>query len=230
VVDRSSGAEAAGDPGPAVAGRSGAGAAAVGAETVIGAGGRATEAGRDAGPGLIGLIASSIRRERDRAGLSLTELAKRAGIAKSTLSQLESGVGNPSVETLWALAVALSVPFSRLVDPPRPTVQVIRAGEGLVIMSERANYAATLLASCPPGARRDIYRMTVQPGEPRLSDPHIRGSTEHLVLSTGRALAGPVAEPVELRPGDYVTYRGDAPHIFKALEPDTTAVLVMEHV
>jgi transcriptional regulator with XRE-family HTH domain len=52
------------------------------------------------------------------AGLSLTELARRAGIAKSTLSQLESGAGNPSVETLWALAVALGVPFSRLVDLP----------------------------------------------------------------------------------------------------------------
>lgn len=70
----------------------------------------------------------SIRRERERTGLSMTELAKRAGIAKSTLSQLESGTGNPSVETLWALGVALDVPFSRLVDPPRPVVKVIRAG------------------------------------------------------------------------------------------------------
>ena len=51
----------------------------------------------------LGLIARSIRRERERVGLSLSELAKQAGIAKSTLSQLESGTGNPSVETLWAL-------------------------------------------------------------------------------------------------------------------------------
>jgi len=181
-------------------------------------------------PALISLIAASIRRERDRSGLSLTELARRAGIAKSTLSQLESGVGNPSVETLWALGVALGVPFSRLVDQPRPVVRVIRSGEGLVTYSERANYAATLLASCPPGARRDIYRIEVQPGEPRLSEPHNPGATEHLVLSTGRALVGPAGEPAELGPGDYIAYPGDAPHIFKALEPDTTAVMIMEHI
>src|SRR5215468_10713981 len=181
-------------------------------------------------PGLIGQIAAAIRRERGRAGLSLTELARRAGIAKSTLSQLESGVGNPSVETLWALGVALGVPFSRLVDQPRPTVRVIRSGEGLVTYSERANYAATLLASCPPHARRDIYRIEVQPGEPRLSEPHNPGATEHVVLSTGRALIGPVEEPADLGPGDYIVYPGDAPHIFKALEPDTTAVLIMEHI
>ena len=181
-------------------------------------------------PALIALIAASIRRERDRAGLSLTELAKRAGIAKSTLSQLESGVGNPSVETLWALGVALGVPFSRLVDVPRPAVRVVRAGEGPVTYSERASYAATLLASCPPHARRGIFRIEVQPGEPRLSDPHMPGTTEHVVLSTGRALIGPADQPAELGPGDYISYPGDAPHIFRALEPDTTAVMIMEHV
>ena len=181
-------------------------------------------------PALISLIAASIRRERDRSGLSLTELARRAGIAKSTLSQLESGVGNPSVETLWALGVALGVPFSRLVDQPRPAVRVIRRGEGPVTYSERASYAATLLASCPPHARRDIYRIEVQPGEPRLSDPHNPGTTEHVVLATGRALVGPAGQPADISPGDYISYPGDAPHIFKALEPDTNAVMIMEHI
>ncbi|MFL6077176.1 MAG: helix-turn-helix domain-containing protein [Mycobacteriales bacterium] len=176
------------------------------------------------------LIAGSIRRERERAGLSLTELARRAGIAKSTLSQLESGTGNPSVETLWALGVALDVPFSRLVDPPRRAVRVIRAGEGPVMYAERSPYAATLLASCPPHARRDIYRIVAQPGEPRLSDPHMPGTTEHVLLGTGRALVGPADDPVELNPGDYLAYPGDAPHVFKALVADTTAVFVMEHV
>jgi transcriptional regulator with XRE-family HTH domain len=175
-------------------------------------------------------IAAALRRERDRAGLSLTEAARRAGVAKSTLSQLESGVGNPSVETLWALGVALEVPFSRLVDPPRTSVRVIRAGEGPVTHSERAAYAATLLASSPPHARRDIYRIAADPGTPRTSDPHNPGSVEHVVLSTGRALVGPAEDPTELAPGDYITYPGDEPHVFEALDPATTAVLVMEHV
>jgi transcriptional regulator with XRE-family HTH domain len=181
-------------------------------------------------PALIAQIAASLRRERERAGLSLTELARRAGIAKSTLSQLESGVGNPSVETLWALGVALNVPFSRLVDARRPAVRVVRAGEGPVTFSERARYAATLLASCPPNARRDIFRIQADPGEPRMSDPHMPGTSEHVVLSAGRALVGPPADPAELAPGDYAVYPGDEPHIFRALEPSTTAVLLMEHI
>jgi transcriptional regulator with XRE-family HTH domain len=184
----------------------------------------------DAGGAPLEVIAIALKRERRQAGLSLAEVARRAGVAKSTLSQLEAGIGNPSIETLWALSVALDVPFSRLVEPRRPKVQLIRAGEGPTVASERANYVATLLASCPPNARRDIYIIRTQPGTARESDPHMPGVVEHVVLSAGRALVGVATEPVELHPGDYTAYPADEPHIFHALEPDTVAVLVSEHV
>ncbi|MFF4276377.1 helix-turn-helix domain-containing protein [Streptomyces sp. NPDC001536] len=175
-------------------------------------------------------IAGALRRERARVGLSLSELAKRAGIAKSTLSQLEGASGNPSVETLWALAVALGVPFSALVEPPAPSVQVIRAGQGPSVASEQANYVGTLLSSSPPGARRDIYHISAEPGAARDSEPHIPGSVEHLIVSTGRVKAGPAGQEVELEPGDYMAYRGDVAHSYEALAPGTTFVLVMQHM
>jgi transcriptional regulator with XRE-family HTH domain len=174
-------------------------------------------------------IAAALRRERDRAGLSLTELARRAGIAKSTLSQLESGTGNPSVETLWALGVALGVPFSQLVEPPAPQVRVVRAGRGPRIPAEQGTYAGTLLAAGTPHARRDIYVIDQEPGAVRHAAPHIPGSVEHLVVAAGRMMTGPADAPVELGAGDYATFRGDVPHLYEALESGTWAVLVMEH-
>jgi len=179
---------------------------------------------------IVALVSASLRRERARVGLSLTELARNAGIAKSTLSQLESGSGNPSLETLWALGTALGVPLSRLLDPPRADVQVIRAGEGVIMHAERDPYEAVMLASCPPGARRDIYRVTALPGVAHLASPHTAGTVEHLFLGSGRVKAGPEGETLELAPGDYLRYPGDVPHIFEALAPDTSAVIVMEHV
>lgn len=186
----------------------------------------------DAGPAPkppIDAIAASLRTERVRAGLSLTEVARRAGLAKSTLSQLESGTGNPSLETLWALCVALEIPFSRLVAVSRPPVQVIRAGEGPAVGSEQSDYRATLLAASPPGARRDVYSVAAEPGPQRSSTPHPPGVVEHVVISAGRALVGIADEPVELSPGDYICYPADVPHVFQALEPGTRAVLVSEH-
>jgi transcriptional regulator with XRE-family HTH domain len=180
-------------------------------------------------PSRIDLLALSIKRERQSAGLSLTELAKRAGVAKSTLSQLESGIGNPSIETLWSLATAMGLQVTRFFEQPQQNLRVIRANEGLTTYSENSHYAATLLADCPAGVRRDIYRLKVQPGEVRLSQPHPPGTVEHVVLCSGSANIGPANEPVLLQAGDYISYLANAPHVFEALEADTTAVMVIEH-
>ncbi|ROP48978.1 XRE family transcriptional regulator [Enterobacter sp. BIGb0383] len=177
----------------------------------------------------ISVIAKSLVRERQRTGLSLAEIARRAGIAKSTLSQLEAGNGNPSLETLWSLCVALDIPFARLLEPQASKTQVIRRGEGPKVVSEHANFQAILLANCPPGARRDIFLLMAQPGSDRLSHPHPAGSIEHIIVTQGRALVGLTESPEELNPGDYICYPADQAHIFRALEPDTLALMVAEH-
>lgn len=175
-------------------------------------------------------IAAALRRERDRLGISAGELARRAGLAKSTLSQLESGSGNPSVETLWALAVALDVPFSRLVDPQVPPVLVVRAGEAPAVRSDHAPFTSTLVAACPPGARRDLHVVTAEPGATKQAHAHIPGAVEHFLVTAGRWLAGPEGGEVELGEGDYARFPGDRPHTYEALVAGCVAVLVMEYV
>ena len=174
-------------------------------------------------------IAAALRRERERVGISLAELARRAGLAKSTLSQLESGTGNPSVETLWSLGVALGVPFSRLVEPPAPLIRVVRAGPGPRLQSDHDDFFATLLTAGSAHARRDLYVMEIEPGGSRQADAHLPDSTEHLVVAAGRLRVGPEHERIDLGPGDYVAFPGDIPHSYEALEPGTWAVLIMEH-
>ncbi|MFD5224939.1 helix-turn-helix domain-containing protein [Microbacterium sp. NPDC058342] len=173
-------------------------------------------------------IAHSLRRERESAGLSVSELARRAGVSKATVSQLESGAGNPSVETLWAIGDALGVPFATLVDQSTTAPRLIRVGDHAGVPSAAAPYLATLLSAAAPGTRRDIYLIQAEPGEPRRSLPHRHGTTEHVVLFSGEALIGPSESPELLHPGDYLSYAGDAPHIFEARTAGTSAVLVSE--
>jgi transcriptional regulator with XRE-family HTH domain len=174
-------------------------------------------------------IAAALRRERERVGVSLTELARRAGVAKSTLSQLESGTGNPSVETLWALGVALGVPFSRLVEPADDEVRVIRAGDGSQVRSEQADFDGTLLSAGAAHVRRDLYLIRLEPGAVRTGPGHTPRSVEHVVVAAGRLRVGPETTPVELDPGDYAAFPGDVPHRYEALTPGTFAVLILEH-
>lgn len=174
-------------------------------------------------------IAAAIRRERARLGISSAELARQAGIAKSTLSQLEAGTGNPNVETLWAIALVLEVPFATLVEPAAAPMRVMRAGERPTVRAEGSPFTSALLASCPPGARRDIHFVTSEPGEPRVANAHAPGTVEHIIVGAGRWRAGPEGDEVDLDPGDYITYPADQPHGYQALTPDATAVMIMEY-
>ena len=173
-------------------------------------------------------IATAIKRERARANLSLSEVARRAGIGKSTMSGLEAGTGNPSVETMWALAAALDIPLARLLDPPQYEVALLHTNDLPSLPSSASNYMATLLSASPANARRDIYFIQAEPGDPRDSQPHPPGTVEHVILGQGAARIDVLGQSYELRVGDYLTYPGDQPHQFTALEPGTNLVFVVE--
>lgn len=177
----------------------------------------------------ISLIASRLTIERKQSGISIAELARRAKIAKSTLSQLENGVGNPSIETLWSLCIALEIPVSALLDSPKPKTTVIRRGEGLSVTAHNNDYRATLLAASPSGVSRDIYWIEVLNGKPHQSEPHHKGTIEHIVITKGKAKIGLKTDSYELNEGDYITYPADLPHIFEALTESVCAMLISEY-
>lgn len=60
-------------------------------------------------------IGSKVREWRIKKGLSITELAERAGMKRPNLSRLEHGQHLPSLETLERVADALVVPVAELV-------------------------------------------------------------------------------------------------------------------
>lgn len=174
------------------------------------------------------IIAAAIRRERELRQLSLTGLADRAGLAKSTLSQLEAGKGNPNVETLWAIATALDIPFSSLFESASIQTSVVRANEGVALSSSRADFATVLLDKCPPDRRRDLYRVAMAPGSVRRSEPHPPGTIEHAFLCSGCMRLGPLDTPLELSEGDYFRYSADIAHTYEAIGEQALLLLIMD--
>ena len=174
-------------------------------------------------------VAANIRRRRTTAGMTLAELAAAAGVGKSTLAQLESGRGNPSVETLWAIAAALQIPFSRLVEEDRPALRVVRSADVPELSAaETRGWTGRLLASGHNPGQFDLYTLELESGTIRHADAHHAGVVEHLVVVRGRLRVGPSAETVLLGAGDLVAFGADVPHVYEALER-TTVVMLMSY-
>jgi transcriptional regulator with XRE-family HTH domain len=57
---------------------------------------------------LLHYLATTLRQERERQGLTLAQLSERCGIDQAALSRLENGRNeNPTVDTLYRVAAAL---------------------------------------------------------------------------------------------------------------------------
>jgi len=69
---------------------------------------------------------SSLRHAR---GLTQATLAKAAGLPRSTIANLESGGGNPSLAVLVKVAAQLRVPIDELLASPRAKVRKWSAAE-----------------------------------------------------------------------------------------------------
>jgi transcriptional regulator with XRE-family HTH domain len=61
-------------------------------------------------------VGGLIRRERQRQGLSLRELARRVGVSASMLSQVETDRTRPSVSTIYAIATELGISIDALLS------------------------------------------------------------------------------------------------------------------
>ncbi|MFI6811843.1 helix-turn-helix domain-containing protein [Nonomuraea sp. NPDC050328] len=171
--------------------------------------------GRPSDPAQLG---RHVRRLREARGLSLSELARRAGLGKATLSGIENGTRNPTLETLWAITAQFGVPLTALLE-----------GQGEVYGTA---VEAKLLQVFDDGeVSYELYRIRVPPGVTQSSPAHHAGVTEHITVFRGTLRAGPPGRPMTAGPGEYLTWTADEPHTYAALgEEVVEASLLMRYV
>jgi transcriptional regulator with XRE-family HTH domain len=167
-------------------------------------------------------IGRGVRADRLAQGLSLGDLARASGLSKTILARIERGEGNPSIETLWRVSQALSVPLGRLLgSEPQPRTRLIRAREGEPVHSA-AGMDAWLLHADGREHRSEVYAIDLPKGIDQHSDAHLPGTEELVVCVKGRVRLGPLGEEVELGPGDAAWFTADVAHHYEALRDART--------
>jgi transcriptional regulator with XRE-family HTH domain len=178
---------------------------------------------------IVKVVGENLKRLRAERTLSLSDLARASGVAKATLSALEGGRGNPTLETLSALAAALQVPMGDLITAADPEpVTVVRADEGTdrVGGSGSAN-DLRLIARFTPGGTVEVYEASWPKRSTRNAGGHGPGTREHVFVTRGGLKVGPVGREVGLAGGDYATFAADDPHLYEA-RAGTRALLLMQ--
>ncbi|HWG24408.1 XRE family transcriptional regulator [Actinospica sp.] len=167
----------------------------------------------------VGRRIQALRADR---GISLSELARGASLGKATLSAVESGTRNATLETLYAIAARLDVPLAALLAPPTPS-SAPTAVHGTAVTAE------LLEVFTDEGATTELYRLTIHPGPTQTSPAHPGGVVEYLTVFSGTALVGPQGAPITVAAGGHVSFASDVPHIYAALDVEVRASLVIRH-
>jgi transcriptional regulator with XRE-family HTH domain len=169
------------------------------------------------------VLGRNVRRIRQERQLSLGGLAQQAGLAKQTLANLESGTGNPTVQTLLSVARALGVGVNWLVTEWGSPVLVVRAGSAW--------------EDDPAGRRRALDRifgsgqvvtavLALRAGPEQERPALSPGTLHHVYVISGAVEAGPVGTTHVLREGDFIRFPGDLHHVLRALEGEALVHVV----
>jgi 2-keto-3-deoxy-L-rhamnonate aldolase RhmA/transcriptional regulator with XRE-family HTH domain len=177
------------------------------------------------------LAGSKLQEWRLRRGMSVSALARAANVAKSTVSQLERHNGNPSLDTLWALARALNIPLGFLFndDGVEDAFHVVRENESSGVTIEEPNYEARLMAGWQMTGQVEIYVVAMAEGGRRESEPHGRGVIEHFLPMEGRIEIGTAHDSVQLGPGGMVSFAADRPHYYQVIDGPARAISVQHY-
>jgi transcriptional regulator with XRE-family HTH domain len=161
-------------------------------------------------------LARNLRRVRRQRGLSLSALAREAGVSKATLSGLERGNGNPSIDTVWWLAQALNVPFGALFeDASQDDVTVVRLEEAQIVSAE-GGFTGRRLLSRDGRGRIELYVLDLERGVRRDAAAHPPGVVEHVIVMKGRVDVGPDGDSTVLGAGDCISFPADRSHHYDA--------------
>lgn len=174
-------------------------------------------------------LGAAVREARKRLGLSVQALSEKAGVSFGLVSQLERGLGNPSLQSLQRLAGALGIPVTQLLDEPAVP---------LAVVTRAKRHIMPVAADAPPHQRAErelltprgesmlqLIRSTLPPGFTNEASPFRHIGTETVTVESGVLVVCQSDRRVELHAGDTVTYGCSAPHWWANGHDGETVVL-----
>ncbi len=147
-------------------------------------------------------------------------------MSKATLSGIESGRGNPTIDTLAVLAGALSVSVAELLeDVPAGEIHVVRVADTHPWPPDGEGQRSLETAGKLNGSL-EVLEFALPPHHLRESSPRTDGSWDGVFVLKGRLIVGPTERITELSGSDYAAFPADGPCQYETGRAPTRALVL----
>ncbi len=169
-------------------------------------------------------LAENLRYLRHKKGLSQQELAKRASIPRTTLTHMESGQGNPSLQNLIKVSTTIGVGIEELLSRPKTDATLIPAKE--VPLKQLSGGQVNIFKLLPDSLKGFVMdRMVFAPQSRMGGHPHLPGTREYLTVLNGEMTVYISGERFTVAPGDVLAFAGNQAHSYANHGHQPTEVL-----
>ena len=157
-------------------------------------------------------IAQNIKELRKKRNLTQDTLAKRSGVTRSSITLIESGSSNPTLEILIKISQTLHISIDELVSSPYVECRHIKAID-IPHTSKQGVLVKKLLPDKIYGT--EIDELCLNPGAVMTGTPHITGTKEYFNCIEGQVTIYVLGQAFHLKEGDVLSFPGDKNHSYK---------------
>ncbi len=160
------------------------------------------------------MIGERIRQLRLTKNLSLSDFARRAGMSKSMVSQVERGNINPSIETIRGIAATLEVPvFTLFLDGNDSQEMLVKKDQRISLTIPDSNITRELVT---PDMQRAMAVLVARIPPSGASSPNFTTHVgeECIFVLQGQLTINLPDETYTLGPGDAFYLLSRQPHYF----------------
>jgi DNA-binding XRE family transcriptional regulator len=159
-------------------------------------------------------IGEGIKSFRALHKLTQTTLAKRAGIPRATLANMEGAKSNPSISVVVKVARALGVTVDDLITRRQsPHVTEVERKDMPVMRQDDGKFLSTR-ASPISTPNLQVNDVSMMPGCYTKGVPHPEGSHELFLCHQGTATVEVDGQKYEVKAGNLIYFHGHLPHSY----------------
>jgi len=164
-------------------------------------------------------IGSRLQELRKSRGMSLQELARRAGVSKAMLSQIKKNKVNPTLGLVWRVARALRVNLTELVIPDRGenSFHLIREESATLLTNPDESCRIQIISNLDMIEEMELYLVRLKPRGQLRSAPHPARTEEIATTLRGQIEVIAGERRAVIKSYDSVHYRADVEHCIRNL-------------
>lgn len=159
-------------------------------------------------------LAQNVVNLRVKRGITQAKLAELAEATRSSITLVESGSSNPTLEVLLKLSLALQVSIDELISSPRADCKLIQAED---VPTDRRSKDGALIRKLLPDklSATEIDEICLEAGATLTGSPHVEGTKEYFTCVEGQISIGVLGQVFKLNKGDVFAFPGDVRHSYK---------------